>query len=72
MHVYGEALRAFLLDQLQWIRDRDHVRRVNERHGRDALALAATADRLAIAENAPLPKLLPLSGHWACETGPGS
>ncbi|HXG12881.1 MAG TPA: Gfo/Idh/MocA family oxidoreductase [Gemmataceae bacterium] len=47
MHRYSELVRAFLADQLAWLRDRSHVRRVTEQNGRDALAVAVEADRLA-------------------------
>lgn len=44
---YCELLRAMLADQLGWIRDRAHERTVTGRNGRDSLALAAAATRLA-------------------------
>ena len=47
MHRYGELLRALALDQVEWIRDPTHERRVTERNGRDSLAMAVAADRLA-------------------------
>lgn len=47
MHRYGELLRALLADQLAWIEDRGHVRKVTEQNGRDALATALEADRSA-------------------------
>ena len=46
-HRYGELLRAFLTDQLAWIRDRSHGRKITERNGRESLAVAQAADRLA-------------------------
>jgi predicted dehydrogenase len=46
-HRYGELLRAMLTDQLAWIRDHAHERKVTERNGRDSLAVACAADRLA-------------------------
>jgi predicted dehydrogenase len=46
-HLYGELLRAMLTDQLAWIRDHSHQRRITEDNGRDALALACAADLLA-------------------------
>ena len=45
--IYCELLRRLLADQLAWIGDRRHVRNVSEQNGRDALALACAADRLA-------------------------
>jgi predicted dehydrogenase len=47
MHRYGELLRAMLTDQVAWIRDRTHQRRITERNGRDSLAMAVAADELA-------------------------
>lgn len=47
LHRYGELLRALLADQLAWIEDRHHVRKVTEQNGRDALAVAIEASRLA-------------------------
>ena len=46
MHRYGELLRAFIEDQIAWIRDRRHERRITDRNGRQSLALAVAADRL--------------------------
>jgi predicted dehydrogenase len=46
-HRYGELLRAFLADQLAWIRDHSHQRRITEKNGRDSLITACAADRLA-------------------------
>jgi predicted dehydrogenase len=46
-HLYGELLRAMLTDQLAWIRDHSHERRMTEENGRDALRPACAADRLA-------------------------
>jgi hypothetical protein len=47
MHVYGRLLRARLADQLAWIRDRNHQRRITEENGRRSLATAVAATRLA-------------------------
>ena len=47
MRRYGELLRLLLRDQLAWIHDRSHVRRVTEQNGRDSLAMAVRADELA-------------------------
>jgi len=47
MHRYGELLRAIFADQVRWIRDRRHVRRVTEENSRASLAMALEADRLA-------------------------
>jgi predicted dehydrogenase len=46
-HRYGELLRDLLQDQLAWIADRKHVRKITEQNGRDALAMAEAADRMA-------------------------
>jgi predicted dehydrogenase len=46
-HVYGELLRAVMADQAAWVRDRGHSRVVTEANGRDSLAVACEADRLA-------------------------
>lgn len=46
-HRHGELLRAMFADQAEWIRDRDHVRRVTEADCQDALASAHEADQLA-------------------------
>jgi predicted dehydrogenase len=47
LHRYGDLLRALLEDQAPWIRDRGHRRRLTEQNGRDSVALAERADRLA-------------------------
>jgi predicted dehydrogenase len=46
-HRYGELLRAIMADQLAWIRDHGHKRRITEVNGRDSVAVACAADRLA-------------------------
>jgi predicted dehydrogenase len=47
MHLYGDLLRNFLTDQLHWVRDRGHVRRVTEQNGRESLQMATRSDALA-------------------------
>ena len=47
MKLYAELLRAMLEDQLAWIRDNSHTRRISEENGRSSLAYALDADRLA-------------------------
>jgi predicted dehydrogenase len=47
MHRYGELLRAMFQDQVAWIRNKDHVRRITEENGWASLAKALQADRLA-------------------------
>lgn len=54
MQRYGELVRALAEDQLAWIENREHVRRLTERNGRDALALACEADALAHQEIQPI------------------
>jgi predicted dehydrogenase len=46
-HRYGELLRATLADQLAWILDHSHARKITADNGRDSLAVACAADRLA-------------------------
>ena len=45
--VYCELLRSFMADQVAWIRDRSHVRKTTEQNGRESVAMACAADRLA-------------------------
>ncbi len=47
MRRYCELLRALFADQLAWLRDRTHVRKISEKNGRDSLAMAVAADGLA-------------------------
>jgi predicted dehydrogenase len=51
MPQYGELVRALFIDQLAWIEDRRHVRRLTEQNARDALAAAIEADELAHGNN---------------------
>jgi predicted dehydrogenase len=44
---YCELLRNMMADQLAWIHDHSHSRKITEANGRDSLALAIDADRLA-------------------------
>ncbi len=44
---FEELVRTLLGDQLAWIEDRRHVGGVTEQNGRDALAVAIEADKLA-------------------------
>jgi predicted dehydrogenase len=44
--IYCELLRRLMADQISWIRDRSHVRKVTEQNGRDALVMACAADEL--------------------------
>jgi predicted dehydrogenase len=52
-HLYGRLLRAMLTDQLAWINDHNHQRRITEDNGREALRTACTADRLAHPDQGP-------------------
>ena len=45
--IYCELLRRLMTDQVAWMHDRNHVRKITEQNGRDALALACAADELA-------------------------
>jgi predicted dehydrogenase len=47
MHRYGDLLRALLADQIAWLRDRSHPRRITEENGRASLAMAVQAASLA-------------------------
>jgi predicted dehydrogenase len=47
MPLYCELLRRMMADQVAWIRDRGHQRKVNEQNGRDSVAMACAADALA-------------------------
>lgn len=47
MHRYGELLRFVMRDQIRWIYDRAHTRKLTEQNGRDSLALAVKATELA-------------------------
>ena len=51
MERYGELLRALLRDQIKWIHDRSHERILTAQNGRDSLAAAAEATRLADASS---------------------
>jgi predicted dehydrogenase len=45
--VYCELLRGLMTDQAAWIRDRSHMRKTTEQNGRESVAVACAADRLA-------------------------
>jgi predicted dehydrogenase len=47
LHSYGVLLREMLRDQIDWISDYNHTRKVTEKNGRDSLALAVQATCLA-------------------------
>ena len=44
---YGELLRDMLRDQIRWMFDPEHRRKLTEENGRDSLAMAVEATRLA-------------------------
>ena len=45
--LYCQLLRSMMADQAAWIRDRSHQRKITEANGRESLAVAVEADRLA-------------------------
>lgn len=47
MQRYCELLRSLFDDQLAWLRDRTHERKITERNGRDSVVMAAAAMALA-------------------------
>jgi hypothetical protein len=47
MHRYGKLLRAMFRDQLSWIYNPKHHRKLTEENGRDSLRMALQATRLA-------------------------
>ncbi len=49
--VYSDSVRNLMADQIAFIRDRKHVRRITESNGRDALVLAEAAVKLAKKSN---------------------
>jgi hypothetical protein len=53
MQRYGQLLRAMLADQVAWIHNHAHQRRVTEENGRASLALAIEATRMANADGNP-------------------
>lgn len=44
---YGELLRDMLRDQVRWIHDRNHVRKLTDENGRASLLMAVEAAKLA-------------------------
>lgn len=46
--LYSDLLRRFARDQIAWIRDRRHCRRVTEKNGRDSVAVGELARRMAM------------------------
>jgi len=48
---YNELLRALMQDQLAWLKDRSHKRKITEENGYNSVLMAATATRLAETRN---------------------
>jgi len=46
--IYARSVRALLADQIAYIRDASHQRRITEQNGRDALGLAQAATEMAM------------------------
>jgi predicted dehydrogenase len=61
LHCYGDLLRRMFGDQMAWVHDRKHRRAVTEENGRDSLAMAVEADRLAHRSAAGTAAIHPLS-----------
>jgi predicted dehydrogenase len=60
MPLYCDLLRRMMSDQVAWIRERGHQRKVDEQNGRDSVAMACAADALAHHTDARLyPRLEP-------------
>ena len=49
MTVYGDLLRAMLIDQLAFLADPSHERVITEENGRDSLRMSVAASHLATA-----------------------
>ena len=49
--IYGDVVRDLAADQIAWIRDPGHRRRLTEADGVAAVAMACDADRMALAAN---------------------
>lgn len=47
MHIYGQILRDMLKDQIEWIFDHDHKRKITDTNGKASLEMAVEAERLA-------------------------
>ena len=47
--IYGQVVRDLAADQVAWIRDPAHARRLTEADGAAAVAMACDADRMAMA-----------------------
>ncbi|MCI0351207.1 MAG: Gfo/Idh/MocA family oxidoreductase [Acidobacteriales bacterium] len=48
--IYCELLRRMMADQIAWIRDHRHTRKITAQNGRDSVAMACAADWLAHSE----------------------
>jgi hypothetical protein len=49
LEIYGDVVGDLAADQLAWIRDPTHRRRLTEAEGVAAVQMACAADRLALA-----------------------
>jgi predicted dehydrogenase len=46
-NIYGSLLRAMLTDQIEWIKDKKHKRKITEQNGKHSLQTALQAEKLA-------------------------
>ena len=46
-NIYGSLLRAMLTDQIAWIKDKNHKRKITEQNGKTSLKTALQAEKLA-------------------------
>jgi predicted dehydrogenase len=47
MHIYGDVLKEMFRDQLSWIKDKSHFRKITNQNGYNSLKMAIEAGRLA-------------------------
>jgi succinate dehydrogenase flavin-adding protein (antitoxin of CptAB toxin-antitoxin module) len=47
MHIYGQILREMLKDQVAWLFDRNHNRKISDVNGKASLEMAVEAERLS-------------------------
>lgn len=47
MKLYGQLLRSLIEDQIAWIKNKNHQRKITEINGKNSLSMAIEADRLA-------------------------
>lgn len=48
MRLYCQLLRSLFADQLAWLKDRNHPRKITEQNGRDSVAMAEAATNLSL------------------------